>query len=67
MRYREGDKCLFVDSEVLARKGIAIAAKSIKQWDPPYDGELISPDKRSEIIANIKRALEFRNEPLEIM
>ena len=68
MKYREGDKCLFVDSEVLvAGKGIMISAKSIKYWDPPHDKEEISPNKKAIILNNIKDAIGFRNEPVEIL
>jgi hypothetical protein len=68
IKYREGDKTLFVDSEVLAPgKGIAISAKSIREWDPPNSGELISQEKKSMIIDNVRRAMEFKNEHLEVL
>ena len=67
MKYREGDKSLFVDSEVLvAGKGIMIAAKSIIYWDPPNNEEPISPDKKAKILPNIRDAVSFKNESVEI-
>ena len=43
MRYREGERELFIDSEVVAPgKGIAIFTSSIDHWDPPHTGEFIS-------------------------
>jgi hypothetical protein len=67
MKYREGERSLFVDSEVLAPgKGIAISSKSIREWDPPH-GAPISLEKREAIINNIRQAMEFKNEPLEVM
>lgn len=68
MQYREGNKSMFIDSEVLAPgKGIAISSKSIKAWGPPYGGELISPEKKAAIMNNIRDAMEFQNQPLEIL
>jgi hypothetical protein len=67
MRYREAARSLLVDSEVLAPgKGICIASKSIREWEPPHDRELIDSDKKATIINNIKEALAFRNEALEV-
>ena len=68
MRYREGEKSLFVDSEVLmARHGIMIAAKSIRKWDPPHDGEPITGEKKAAIIGHIAQVLvEFWKQPLEV-
>jgi hypothetical protein len=68
MKYREGKKSMFIDSEVLAPgKGIAIFSKSIRQWDPPHDVSLIGPDEKEQIINNIRSAMEFQNQPLEVM
>ena len=67
MRYREGDKSLLIDSEVLATKGISISARSIQRWEGRYSEEEIGRDKKNEIIGNIRRALEFRNESLEVL
>jgi hypothetical protein len=68
MKYREGKKALFIDSEVLAPgKGIAIFAKSIRKWDPPYEGEPIDPAKKRAIVSNIRKALSFRSETLEVL
>jgi hypothetical protein len=68
IKYREGAKVLFVDSEVLVTgKGIMVVAKSIEHWDPPDDAELIGPEKKAIILNNIKDAIGFWNEPVEIV
>jgi hypothetical protein len=68
MKYREGDRTLVVDSEVLAPgKGIAIFTNSIKKWAPPHSELLISPEKKVMIISNIKAAIDFKQQPLEIL
>lgn len=47
MKYREGEKALSVDSEVLAPgKGLAIFSDSIKEWDAPHTTEPITPEKK---------------------
>jgi hypothetical protein len=67
MRYREGERELFIDSEVLAPgKGIAIFTSSIDHWDPPHTGEFISSEKKALIITHIKEAMAFKQQPLEI-
>ena len=65
MRYREGDRSVLIDSEVLARNGISIARKSIRFWEGPHREE-ISEAQKTAIIENIREALAFRNEFLEV-
>lgn len=68
IRYREGHRSLFVDSEVLAPgKGIAIFVNSIRAWDPPSGQEPIRAEEKARIVANIKSAMDFRQEPIEIL
>ena len=66
MRYREGGRSVLIDSEVLARNGIAIAKKSIRFWEPPHDREQIGEAEKATIIDNIREALAFRHEFLEV-
>ncbi len=68
MKYREGSRSMFIDSEVLMPgHGIAIIPGSIKHWDPPHDSEVVDSQKREEIIINIREALAFRNAPLKVI
>jgi hypothetical protein len=66
IEYREGNKSAFVDSEVLTG-GIAVYRASIKNWRPPHDNEEITEVQKSRIIENIRRAIGFRNEPVEVL
>jgi hypothetical protein len=67
MKYSEGERSMFVDSEVLSvGKGIQIFTKSIKKWDPPHHEEPISPEKRAAIVNNIREAIQFQNEPFVV-
>jgi hypothetical protein len=68
IEYREGDKSMFVDSEVLATgHGIAVFRNSIKAWRSPHEKEQITAEERQRILGNIRRAIEFRNQPVEIL
>jgi hypothetical protein len=68
IEYREGDKSTFVDSEILATgHGIAVFKNSIKAWRPPHDKEEITAEQRQQIIENIRRAIEFQKQPVEIL
>jgi Immunity protein 74 len=64
---REGGRSAFVDSEVLAPgKGIAIFTDSIKKWDSASGEESIGVTEKERIITNIKTAMDFKKETLEI-
>jgi hypothetical protein len=68
IEYREGVKATFVDSEILASgHGIAVFKKSIKAWRPPYEKEEITAEQKDRIIENIRRAIEFRKQPVEVL
>ena len=66
LRYGEGKRTAFVDSELLAAgSGIFAFANSLKQWDPP-DESLIDDAERARILGNIKRAFEFCGHTIQI-
>jgi hypothetical protein len=68
IEYREGGKAAFVDSEILATgHGIAVFKNSIKGWRPPHDKEGITAEQRQRIIENIRRAIEFQRQPVEVL
>jgi hypothetical protein len=67
LRYCEGGRTLFIDSEVLAGDaGIAIWMASIKRWDPPEDDNLVDDPTRRRIIVNVRRAFESKGWPLQV-
>ncbi len=60
LRYTEGAKSMFVDSEILASPGgILVIKESICAWDPPYEKEVVDDEKRDAIVENIRRAFDF--------
>jgi hypothetical protein len=66
LRYGEGNRTAFVDSELLASDaGIFAIAASLKKWDEP-DEAVISDSERARILGNIKRAFEFCGHKIQI-
>jgi hypothetical protein len=68
LRYREGERAIFVDSEILAgENSIGAYSGSIKAWDPPNEKDPIDEEERSRIIDNIRRALESKGYELQVI
>ncbi len=66
--YTEGNKKLYIDSEILASPGnIAIYKASIRNWVPPDDDEPIDAEKRTQIIENIRRAFRWKGEWIDFV
>ncbi len=65
IRYVQGGKPLFVDSEFLMgpKFDIVLGARGIKQWD---SGENIDEHQRKLIADNIVRALVFRGMKVDV-
>jgi hypothetical protein len=56
LRYTEGARSVWIDSEVLAQPGaIAMSKDSIRTWEGPEHGA-VSATERDQIVGNIKRA-----------
>lgn len=68
MRYIEGDRSMFVDSEVLATPGFKIATRLsvIKHWERPHENDAVSVEDRSRIVRNIRLALEWQGFQLQV-
>ena len=68
MEYRESDKTMFIESEILMIDipTVAIWRDRIRSWGPPYDSEPISEQKQTEILQHICAALKWRNTQVEI-
>jgi hypothetical protein len=65
LRYREGGKEIFVDSEVLAGpSGMLVYKSSIERWAPPNAGVTIGDIDRARIAENIRAT--FRAQGFEI-
>ena len=67
IKYRERGRFALVGSEVLARKGIAIFVDQTREW-ANADGsrEEMTPEDRESVIRNIRRALEWAGEEVQV-
>jgi hypothetical protein len=52
LEYREGAKTLKVEMDFRDQFPV-LSYRSIRSWETPYDGELISDSKRRQIMENI--------------
>lgn len=57
--YKENDKSMLIDSEMLTGQNfdIVIYYSSIKAWEIPHEKELVSEDDKAKIRENITSAL----------
>ncbi|MCL2582379.1 MAG: Imm74 family immunity protein [Streptosporangiales bacterium] len=66
LRYTEGGRTAFIDSEVLSGDyGMWIIGNSLTEWDQP-DGSPISESERDRILDNTKRAFNFFGQQADI-
>jgi len=68
LRYAEGERTLFVDSEILAAPaGMLIYLDSIKSWDASDEIEPLSEEARQRIVDNIRAALESQGIAVDVI
>ena len=59
MTYKEGEKVLKIDSEMLVGKfDHAIYWSKVTHWDPPFDSEALSEAEKTRIRANLEKELK---------
>jgi hypothetical protein len=67
LRYGEGGKTMFVDSEVLAPPASMIIWPSrTTHWDPPHADEAVDEATRHRIVERIRDAFRFRGVEIEV-
>ncbi|MDR2983038.1 MAG: hypothetical protein LBV12_12440 [Puniceicoccales bacterium] len=49
--------------EVESGESLAVYAASIKNWQPLFEGEVISEGKKAEILSRVSAALQFMEVP----
>jgi hypothetical protein len=68
IRYTEGERSMFIDSEAMATPGVmALYSSSIKRWGPPHESDDLGSKDRERIIENIRRGFEFKGHKLEVV
>ncbi len=66
MQYCEGERSVWIDSEVLATpRAIAMFKETIRAWEGPDPGE-VSSTERDRIAGNIKRAFDACGYDLQV-
>ncbi len=58
--YREGSREMLIDSEFLViggRYDLVLYSGSAHRWNPPYADEIISDEKRKQIVSNVYELL----------
>jgi Zn-dependent M32 family carboxypeptidase len=61
-KYIEGDRALTVQIDMLSgTPQRVIYSKTIKKWMAPYENEIITEEKRKEIVAKICKYFEMNN------
>ena len=68
IKYRESDKTMFIESEILMTDvpTVAIWRDYIQSWASPHDKEQVSAQKQMEILKHICAALKWRGTQVEI-
>jgi hypothetical protein len=60
LRYTEGPRQMFIDSEVLnGPAGMAVYGYSLARWNPPHDHEPLPDHQKLRILENIRLAFRF--------
>lgn len=66
LRYTEGTRSVWIDSEVLAKpRTLAMSTKAIRFWEGP-EPEEVSEKDRDRIVNNVKRAFEACGYELQV-
>lgn len=66
LRYTEGERSVWIDSEVLAKpRSITLAKQSVRYWEGSDPGE-VSMQDRDRIVGNVKRAFEALGYELQV-
>jgi hypothetical protein len=69
MHYKEKDKTIFIECEILMTQSpnIALWKDCTMEWHFPYKEEAITKEMRAKIIKNICDALEWRGVDVKIL
>ena len=68
VEYREGQRVATVPVQLVMGKALVnVYSNTSVEWKLPYAAELISEEKRKEILNNVVEALRFRNVPVELV
>lgn len=68
VEYREGQRIARIPVErVLGEVTVNVYATTAVQWAPPYNSEVVSEEKKKEILNNVVDAMRFLNYSAEFV
>jgi len=68
VEYREGHRVAKIPVEpVMGETVVNVYANTSIKWEHPYVSDLISEEKRKEILTNVVDALRFRKVPVDFV
>jgi len=66
--YREGEREMFIDSEVLTGpSGMMIYKDTINQWEAPNDRVVLSDLEKNRILQNVQDAFRFQGFEIDVV
>lgn len=67
VEYREGKRVATIGIDRGSGALALLSAKASVKWNPPYESELITEDRKKEILDNVVAALRFCNVSVELV
>jgi hypothetical protein len=68
VKYREGDRVAIVPVRPVVGKALVHMFKdTVISWSAPHNAEVISEEKRQEILQRVFEAMRFNKEPVEMV
>ena len=68
VEYREGQRVARIPVQpVMGKALVNVYANTAVEWQPPYASDVISEEKRKEILKNVVDAMRFRKVPVELV
>jgi len=65
--YREDDHHLTVFAERSKEPDFLIYSESINHWDPPFEGDAISAEKKAQVLRNVCLWFEARGKSYKVV
>ena len=68
LRYREGKRKMFIDSEVVnGPGGMTVYRDSIGRWDAPHERDVVDEAERGRILNNIREAFRYQGFEIQVI
>jgi hypothetical protein len=68
LRYREGARSMLIEQDLQDDpRLVAIERGSMRAWEPPHERELLSEEKKDQVIENLRRAFATRGYRLMLL